>query len=257
MEARNDIFNELKALSPTIAAIVKTNVFSVPEGYFNTLSETIFLGVKDDTILSFNSISKSSFFEVPKGYFENLSTNILNKIKEQPLINAVDEIRVLSSTLYSLHGKNVFELPAGYFNKLADNILSNAKPQQAKIIAMPKRNVILKYAAAAVITGCMSLGVYKFINNKPVHNEPVAIAALDPTIEKGIKMNDKQFDETLNNLSEDDIANYLDKNGSEADVAELSSNIDDNTLPNQDDYLLDNKTLDNYLSSDNINQKSN
>ena len=70
-------------------------------------------------------------------------------------------------------------------------------------------------------------------------------------------MNEKQFDQTLNTLSDDDIANYLDKNGSDADVAELSSNIDDNSLPNADQYLLDDKTLDNYLSADSVKQKDN
>ena len=71
-------------------------------------------------------------------------------------------------------------------------------------------------------------------------------------------MNDTQFNDALNNLSQDDIANYLEKNGNDDDVAALSSSIDENTLPSQDDYLSDDKTLDNYLNDiNNTNQTNN
>ena len=60
-------------------------------------------------------------------------------------------------------------------------------------------------------------------------------------------MDDQKFDETLNNLSEEDIANYLQKNGTDADLALLTSSIDERIVPTEEDYLLDDKTLEKFL----------
>ena len=46
MENRNDILNELKELSPTLAAIEKVNVFTVPDGYFERVSADILVGIE-------------------------------------------------------------------------------------------------------------------------------------------------------------------------------------------------------------------
>jgi hypothetical protein len=256
MNLKDDILDELTGLSPLLAGIEKTNVFTVPDGYFNALDETILAGIKEDNAVLLKGFSKNNLFEAPNGYFENLSSAILGKIKQQQ--TAADELRDLSPMLYSIQNENVFEVPAGYFNTIPGIILDKVKPQPAKIVRMHKRRTFFKYASAAMIACILSLGVYKFIN-KPNHtvSGTLTFASLDPYIQKGIKMNAKQFDQTLDTLSQDDIANYLDKNGNDADVAELSSNIDDNSLPSQDQYLLDDKTLDNYLSDDSVNQKGN
>ena len=41
MKLSSDILDELKELSPFLAGMKKTNVFSVPDGYFDSLCETI------------------------------------------------------------------------------------------------------------------------------------------------------------------------------------------------------------------------
>jgi len=249
MEIRNDILDELKELSPVIAGMVKTNVFTVPDGYFHNLDETILSVVKENEFALLNGFSKDIFFEVPTGYFENLPDKILGRIKAQQIENADDELRILSPLLYSIQGENVFEIPHGYFNSFADTVLNKAQSKTAKVVSLHKRTSIFKYAVAAAIAGIMALGVYQFVFK--TNNSTGQFAMLDPLIQKGIKMNDKQFDTTLNNLSEDEIASYLEKNGNVNDIAELTSGIDANNLPSQDDYLLDDKTLDNYLNDDN------
>jgi len=142
-----------------------------------------------------------------------------------------------------------FDVPENYFADLPGNILKKVKQQPgAKIISMPKRFSILRYAAAAVITGALAVGVYKYSNQPSVNSiDPVASAALDPSIEKGKVMDDKKFNETLNSLSSDEILNYLQRNNGEADIAVLSSSVEETSLPNEEDYLLDDKTLDNFL----------
>ncbi len=257
MKLSNDILDELTALSPLLAGMEKTNVFTIPTGYFEGLDETILASVKESDTVLLNSISKNVVFDIPQGYFENLSGNILDKIKASQSANDESELKVLSPMLYSIQNENVFEVPSGYFDSISDTILNKIKPQPAKVVTMHKRTPFFKYAAAAMITVILSLGVYKSVNKSNHTNTSgqTTVASLDPSIQKGIKMDETQFDQALNTLSEDDIANYLDKNGSDADVAELSSNIDDNSLPNQDQYLSDDSTLDNYLGNDNTNQK--
>jgi hypothetical protein len=294
MEKKSDILNELQTISPLLAGIGKVNVFRVPDGYFDSISDTVIFTLTEDFSVD-NNLFASTPSDVPEGYFENLSQSVLDKIKNQKeLLEPGNEADELLEILSRLNKENIFTIPENYFEELADSVinlikisreelideeetlpdvlqhLKNVQPynvplgyfadlpanilnkirQQsgAKIITMPKRFSIFRYAAAAVITGALALGVYKY-SNQPLVNITNAVASvqLDPSIEKGKVMDDKKFNETLNNLSADEIVNYLQRNSSEADVAVLSSNVEETSLPNEDDYLLDDKTLDNFL----------
>ncbi len=232
----------------------------VPEGYFENLSSAIINKIKeqqintaanDTTTISalLQSVQRIKQFEVPDGYFENLSSNILNKINQEQANTSMEEIQSISPLLHSVRNVNVFEIPEGYFNKVPDNIFHLVSITPAKLVSMPKFKSILRYAAAAIVTGAMALGVYKY-TEKPTFTNPVpavSFAAIDTTIEKGKVMNEQQFTEALNNLTKEDITSYLEKNGSDEDISMLTSNIDGNDLPAKGDYLLDEKTLENYL----------
>lgn len=281
MEKNNEILNELQSISSLVAAIGKTNVFSVPEGYFDSVSNTVMMTLNEeisvdsipyfsnepdippgyfdnlsDSILDkiknqeavelpaiFSTIKKDQLLQVPENYFETLADSILNKIKN------ISREETLPAVLNNLKTIQPFEVPENYFSDLPANILNRVKQKSgAKVIVMPNRFSILRYAAAAVITGALALGVYKYGNQPLVNNiDTVASIKLDPSIEKGKTMDDKKFNETLSNLSTDEIVNYLQRNSSEADLAVLSSNIEETNLPNEEDYLLDEKTLDNFL----------
>lgn len=248
METRADILNELKEISPILAAQSKANVFSVPHGYFDSLHSTIVACIKEES----GNTTDIYPTDVPKGYFDNLANSILGKIKAQEELSALDELKTLSPVLFDIQHKNVFEVPANYFATLSDTLPKTTTKEPTKIISLSSR--IFKYAVAAMLTGVVALGVYQLANkpgNQVMSVAPQALAKLDPIIEKGKSMNDQQFNETLNNLSEEAIASYLNKNGNEKDVAVLASSIDEKALPNQDDYLLDEKTLENYLSKTN------
>jgi hypothetical protein len=247
MRPGTDILQELQELNSILTRMERVNVFTVPEGYFETLSTIIIL-----------VNNKTEFGEdVPPGYFDQLAGTILNKIKaQQPVVSAGHELRQLSPMLYSIQDSNVFEVPAGYFNSVADTINAKLKPR-APVVRMGIRASFMKYAAAAVVISFLSLGIFK-IAHKSTDSTPVAIAmVLNPSIQKGKAMNDQQFNDALNKLSADEIAGYLEKNGDESDIAELSANIDDKSLPKQDDYILDQSALEKYLSDDNANQTAN
>jgi major membrane immunogen (membrane-anchored lipoprotein) len=258
MERKVDILNELKELSPLVAGVEKVNVFTVPSGYFERLEEDILMGVKVETGV-FNSITNQPSMQVPQGYFESLSDNILSKIKAEeatevkelsPMLYSIknentftvpqgyfeslsanilnkineeettaSELKGLSTTLFSIQNKNVFTVPQGYFESLSDKILNKIKPQQAKVVTMQRRTAaILKYAVAAVFMGVMALGVYKFTN----------IGDAGKTAEinySGIMKTN--VDGELAKISDDEILNFLTKEGVDVDAAVAAKQIDD------------------------------
>jgi len=292
METNNDLLNELESLSPLIAAMDKVNVFTVPPGYFDSLSYTLLACINDEQNPTTNhsAIINST---IPEGYFDQLASSILDKIKNEqtaqeetaslsPLLsglqhhqvfevpkgyfeqltidiksienNSSDESEELSPVLKSLQRVNVFEVPAGYFENFSKSILKKAKASSARIINFQLRNSFLKYAAAAIITGVIAMFTLRYLQpTQSVNTITTPLAILDESIEKGKTMNDQQFEETLQKLTPTDIAKYLENNGDITDVATLRNNIDENNLPNEDDYILDEKTLDNFIKEINNN----
>ncbi len=288
MENTTDILNELKSISLIIAGMNKVNVYTVPEGYFSSISTTVLACVFEERELIPLSNNKQSS-DIPEGYFEQLADSILQKIKKAETAN--DEIRNLSPLLYQIQNKNVFEIPADYFNSLnenitnkintvsyeeelkllspllfrtgnkeilevpagyftglADSILKKVQHNKAKVVVMHKRSLLIKYAVAALMTGALALGFYKYFDQPAaVHNSDQHVVTLDASIEKGKNMNDQQFNEALQSLTDADIAKYLEKNGDITDVAVLKNNLEETNLPSQEDYLLDESTLEQYL----------
>jgi hypothetical protein len=289
MQLDNDILIELQTLSPLLAGLQKKNIFSVPNGYFDTLKDTILICLNEQEII----IPVLQTADIPTSYFDNLSSAILNKIKEQqqeniaseealsPLLknlqhnnifkvpyeyfdnlatavlgrikelenNTTNGLKEISPQLLSIQHKNIFEVPEDYFSTVPGNILNAVKVTPAKVVSIFKVRGLLKYAAAALITGAMALGVYKYVDHPAATHISFGadVVRLSPSIEKGKNMNEQQFDDALNNLTKDDITRYLEKNGSEVDMSLLSSSLDEIDLPNNVEYLLDEKTLDNYI----------
>ncbi len=294
MQNNIDILTELKELSPTLAAIEKVNVFRVPEGYFEQLSTDILIGIEtenglnnmtvspavadlpagyfdslaasiltkikaqenEDTITEISalspellSIKHAATFEVLPGYFDTFADSVLAKIKTGTDENAATEIRALSPVLYSIQNENVFEVPSGYFEGLGETVLSKLRPE-AKVVTMQRRtSVFFKYAVAAAFTGVMALGVFKFTGNSNKTTE------LPDYVTAGLQV--KDVDQELAKISDADIVKYLEANGTDVKAAIVANSVDANELPAQEDYLLDEKALDKYLSSINIDDLKN
>ena len=82
MENRTEILNELQSLSATLAGLHGVNVYTVPNGYFNVLSEDILHTIQLAQYGVIDSAQKKDTTDVPQGYFENLADTILAKIKQ-------------------------------------------------------------------------------------------------------------------------------------------------------------------------------
>ena len=264
----DNILNKIKAgelkatapdeLSPVLSSIQHKNIFGVPQGYFESLSGNILNKIKAEQLKAtaadelspvLSSIQHKNVFTVPQGYFESLSDNILNKVTRED--NAAYELKELSPMLYSIQNENVFTVPQGYFNDLSENILDKVKHQVTKVVTIKRRTTttILKYAVAAVFTGVMALGVYKFVDT------PATKAELPGYVADGPKI--KDVDEELAKIPDEDIIKYLQVNGSDADAAIAANIVDENELPTQEDYLTDDKALDKYLDNIDLNDLKN
>lgn len=247
MKQTDTINEELKTLSPLLWGLSKAPLYSVPPFYFDQLSKAIMLCIEqaheDATTYSIDQAAP------PAGYFDNLSTIILNKIKDVQQQSAAQELATLSPLLQQLQSINVYQVPEGYFEAATAPILPD-KP--TKLVSMFTGNKIIRYAAAAVFIGAMVLGVYQYLHQPSRISEAIRFAQLDPAIKKGSSMNDQQFGKALTQLSQADISDYLEKNSGEEILSNSNDNLNEINLPQKDDYLLNEKTLDNYLKSINL-----
>ena len=227
MHSNDSIQNELKELNSILVNISNRNVYTVPAGYFDVLSHDILLALREQII---NVADNSS---VPAGYFDGLADAIMGKIKA----GTADDTEG-STLLSSLKGINVYQVPQGYFDRLATDIV-NKLPQPAKVVVMEKRSSFFRYAAAAVITGIIGLSVISIFDKKqatdPLSTDATSIAAVN-------------IDDELLKVNDNDIVNYLKESGEDVNAALVASISDDKNLPDQVDYLTDEKTLDNLLS---------
>ena len=248
MKSANDILDELRELSPVLAGLEKVNVFTVPAGYFDLLSEDILAGVRNEENTG-NKISSVSITDVPHGYFDSLAETIMGKIKAGQVETASDETRALSPMLYSIQNENVFAVPAGYFEELSNAVISRLTPQQAKVVVMKRRTAtFFKYAAAAAFTGVMALGVFKFTGTSSKAELPDYVMA-------GLKI--ENIDKELSKISDDEIVKYLEAEGSDVKAALVANSVDENELPSQEEYLMDEKALDKYLNNINLGDLKN
>ncbi|MEO6405327.1 MAG: hypothetical protein ABIY51_00610 [Ferruginibacter sp.] len=241
--------NELEGISPLLAEMERINVFTIPNGYFNTLSSNVLdsLEFSGDPI----NISKvNSPFSVPEGYFENFSYNILSAIKNSTT-EAEKEIKELSPVLAGLRQKPTFSLPKNYFEELSFKIVAKL-PATARVIKMG-RPAFLRYAVAAVVTGLMGLSLFSVFNNRSAtttYASPYTAQVLQQAKQIEIQ---NSFESELETLTGADIEQYLKKSGQNVEAALVASTTDDANLPSQEEYLYNANTLDDFLKTMNLN----
>lgn len=230
----------------------------VPQGYFESLADNILNKIKaeenttaelKDLSPLLSSLQNKNIFTVPQGYFESLSDTVINKVNSEETV--ANELKDISQVLYNIQNENVFTVPQGYFELLPGKILGKVIPQQAKVITMQKRTaVFFKYAVAAVFTGAMALGVFKFTNGG---REKITMPSY---VGEAGKI--KNVDEELAKVSDEDIIKYLQANGENIDAQALAANlVNDNDLPAREDYMDDDKALDKYLDNIDVSDLKN
>jgi len=185
MENR-DWLNEYVSLKHVNA----NNPFTVPDGYFNGLSERIVAGIKLDELKSKTPLDG---FTVPENYFEELSSNIQSRINIEKVLNTenagftvpenyFEELNAqITSRIFveeALAGSTeTLAVPQDYFNQLNKKILNKtvtaAPPVKRKgAVIRLLSSTAFKYATAACLTIMVGTGVLlqTAFSPKAVHN---------------------------------------------------------------------------------------
>jgi hypothetical protein len=123
MQAKNDISEELKAISVLVDGISRQVPYEVPAGYFDNLSQRVLSRIS----------AKSLTFSVPDGYFDSFASRVLDRIKagqsanQAPgAISAVmpgegveEELARLSAVVSGISRRTPYQLPEGYFEEIS------------------------------------------------------------------------------------------------------------------------------------------
>jgi hypothetical protein len=93
MQNRNDILDELKAISPTLFQLKgKETLPKIPANYFNNFAENIIAQTQQEN--DFLSTIPKDKIEVPANYFNSFADNIIDKIKSEE--QTISEGKIIS-----------------------------------------------------------------------------------------------------------------------------------------------------------------
>ncbi len=242
METRENILQELQEISPVLTQISNSNVYVLPAGYFeNFASEILF------KIAEIQMPAASNPYQVPAGYFDGFAVFLLQKVKTQEnqtnLSGEIfNELQQVAPLLNSIPKTNVYTVPGNYFEELSVNITVKKSP--AEVIRLKKRvQKWFAYAAAACIIAVISTGIYFFIEYSNRKNENLEFA----TEYKNIT--NFNIDRGVATLSDEEIINYLDIQPASTDIIPATNSDDtefqqmlDNTSDDEiNEYLKDNR----------------
>ncbi len=241
---------ETNQISPAVAGIGNRNVFSLPDQYFDRLTERVLLttiqAVKKGSQQKQPVFGKANIFSTPEGYFDQLSSNILAKIHRESTSEVVSETFAVSELVAGIGNHNVYIVPGNYFESLADKMAAKTNiGKQGKVIEMKPRFGAFKYAVAAALTGMLGFSLFFMLNkNEPQANSPQATMAAAKEI---IKTN--SFENELNSIPDAAIVNFLEAKGEDVEAALVASLADEKNLPDATDYLINDNALDEILKT--------
>jgi peptidoglycan hydrolase-like protein with peptidoglycan-binding domain len=247
------LLQRIKAGEDEVSPVLKgaySNPFTVPQGYFENLAETILKRIKAEStdsageelaILSplLKQLGKKTPFSTPDGYFEELTENAVSGAKAIEFVN--EELENLSPVLSGLQNKEVYTVPAGYFESLSAIVLEKAKAQRpARVVKMNFTQRVVRYAAAAVIAGGLIVGGWFYLGNSK------GASAVDGN---GVLADiPKPIADSLNNISEQGLENYLENQNDATADAPIANNVDNDIKPS------DMKTMLADVSDDELQQ---
>lgn len=140
----NEMDENWQKVAPTLAAIERTNPFSVPERYFDEMQQQLQSRMR---IAQFDN--EDLYFNLPDNYFEKLESKVTSVIK-------LEHLKEISDS-------QAFSIPENYFETLEEKIKAKVESEVLKT-SQPKVKRLFynwkTYAAAASITAIISFGIY-------------------------------------------------------------------------------------------------
>ncbi len=237
-----EIQDELNEIAPALAKLPRTNAFSVPAMYFNSLPHKIIeVAQAEEMALEEPQLSpallqlkKSKPFQVPEGYFTAAASTVIQKIRTEEVH---EEVAALAPALAAFEKKNPFTVPANYFSSLPARVLSKVQIEETsaeskagwldaingvldKLIA-PVLNPRLAYVFATIFAVAMMMWLGLQEHDIATNTEAELAAQLQ-------------------SISAEEVRNYIAMNIDEFDEATLSKNVSEKkSLMFIDDALLE------------------
>ena len=170
MKNRNTIQSELNELNSSLSSELDSSTFSVPEGYFDGLANSILAKIKGEMAVSASEeiaelspllagISRKIPYSIPDNYF-SLNTDGLHAFTTEN-----EESLVLSF----IEKEMPYEVPSGYFANVPEQVLQKVSNRGAKVVALRKRNW-MGLAMAAMVTGILAISGIVYFNNRTTGN---------------------------------------------------------------------------------------
>lgn len=188
------ILDELKQLCPSLTGLENKMPYIVSPGYFENLPHVLLGKVSIATSLIGDSTIQNPY-TTPEGYFENLSSVITTRVRiESTKEEVFNEMENLFPLLNTLTKQPVFSIPKNYFTTLEPvKPLKIVEKTKVTYFELPRK--FMSYAAAAVVTGVLAVGIFFFIGKT------------DRNAETELTNSGSLY--TIKTLSEQEIINFL------------------------------------------------
>jgi hypothetical protein len=219
MERENDIVRELQELGSKLGLMDRSMPYRVPAGYFEGLADEIQGTINELAIPDVvPAWSKTMPQGLPAGYFENLAGNIMATVRAEEAAN-------------SWPNEMPMAVPAGYFESLPAKVLAAVKvaePVKKTPVVKPlKKTYVIRnvrWAAAAILLICVSVGGYVFFGGQPTMPEQMLASVPANEIHEYLQGAYRiDMDQVINNdnisnlqLDNKEIIEYLNETGWDA-----------------------------------------
>ena len=110
MDRSEQILNEINEISPLLADIDRANLYALPVGYFEDLSDAVLQKIQAADI---ELPAVAATYRIPENYFEYLPAQILSQIQKSNEVQ--DEMEAISPLLNAISKQPLFSLPEGIF----------------------------------------------------------------------------------------------------------------------------------------------
>lgn len=205
------IMQELKEHSPGLAQIQPTQVYTVPNHYFEQFPANLLLKIQEKKLVAQFPVPNNPF-SAPDGYFHSFPQQILAQIRlqENGMQQSVeDEIAAIAPLLNQISKKPVYSLPTGYFeNSPFISKEKDAIKEKTKVISFSKTRKWITYAAAAIMAGVLVTGA--LWNNSSLTSSGSAFS----------------LNKEIINVSDDAIQNYLNNDVTASSYVNDTAGID-------------------------------
>lgn len=220
---KEDIYNELKELSPILANLKATKRYNdVPDHYFETLEDQVLSEINLNRLVG----KKRAYHDIPENYFESLTERAMGEI-------SIERNLFLNKTFN--------DIPENYFDALSENVMAQVSvKKQPKVVLFYQR---YKWLAAAA----MFIGIVFTISKLDIigHDNGSTLAATNV---------EKSYDEMLNEMTEEDATLLIKQFSTEEDLQFIKSHDGMNELNLNSDLntTIDGEDLDLELTEEDL-----